>query len=259
MRTCCLYILFSPVLIFSQEAKWQIESNLGFNLSINQMKTLEGNANNMANSIIPGGYWSILAKRMLNKKMTLRFGVDHAAYKYLYKYRLDYAGGTSSTAKVFIWGFPIGIEHTWLGENFNIGAGYGVKYRINRSGSPFSLEATNQAFNLSNELVLHQELKEYEVTQQSHLLSIFVYTQLIFQIKTRFQLTVQIAYNQGLNTHESFKFESINQYPLERRMEIDRYQYSSRVNYLSGGLGFTYSFLKPKKLELTNMPLVEKD
>lgn len=260
MRLTCLYLILIPMTLMSQAGSWQVETEFGFNLSVNQMKTLEGESTNMSNTIRPGGYWSVLGKYQFNTRSSILFGLDQAAYKYQYRYRIDRSGGSGSMSTVYIWGFPLGLEHTWFStDQLALATSYGIKYRINRLASPISLEASSQLFNLDNQLVFTQELKEYEFRQNNHLLAMFLSAKLSFRIKPSLWLAIKASYNQGLQKHESFRFLAKNSYLLENRTTTDKYYYFSRVSYFALGVSLAYTFKNNKRLDHDKIHEVIRD
>jgi hypothetical protein len=248
-----LFLFHIPFLLWAQKNTWSIHSDLGFNLSFNQMKTVAGNADFMHNKKTMSGYWSVGGKYQFSNKSLVSFGVDHSAYTYHYFYNHSNGAGVGSKASVFIWGFPIGLENIWLqNECIQFSTGYGFKYRLNRLGSPFSFESFKELYDHTGQLIFSQDIKEYDHQQQQHLMSLFAYAQFFFKIKEKLQLGFKLSYNQGLNTHESFRFEAVNRLPLAEVVLNDKYNYTSKASYLSFGISWSYLLLKKEAPNSSN-------
>ena len=258
MKSFIQIILFNiPFLLLAQKHSWSLHSELGINLSLNQMKTTFGNSAYMHNKKTMSGYWGLGASYQFSDKSLLSFGVDHVAYTYHYYYNHDNGAGTGSKSSVFIWGFPLGLENIWLqNECLQLSTGYGIKYRLNRLGSPFSYESSKELYDHKGQLIFSQNVKEYGHEQQNHLISLFAYAQFSFKIKKRLYLGFKLSYNQGLNTHESFKFEAMNSFPIEDKILTDRYEYSTKGSYISFGISWTYIF---QKKEVPNSIILNQD
>ncbi|MEJ6695104.1 MAG: hypothetical protein QNK51_04685 [Chitinophagales bacterium] len=237
-----LLLMFIPLITSAQEGNWQMDINTGFNLSLNQMKCLQGNKENMSNTIRPGGWWSLLFKYLIHENTMLHTGIGSSAYKYQYRYRIDQGNGGGSKGQAYIWEIPFGIENQWTNAFIGFSSAYGIKYSLNRLGAPFNLESTSQVFNPNGEVVYEQHLREFGNHQNNHMASLYVLTKMTFKLKSRFTLAVSLGYNQGLNQHESFLFEAINIKPLENNSQVDRYVYSTQRSYLQAGLVFNYLF-----------------
>lgn len=227
---------------FGQTSNWQLAVSTGFNLSFNQMETIQGEDKYMTNAIRPGGYWSILMKPSLTDKTKLIMGIDHVAYKYHYRYRIDQGNGGAARSTAYIWGFPLGIENTWTSNCIGFSTSYGLKYRINRLGSPFALNASSSVYNPSGELVFSQVLLEDNNLQNNHLIALFLGAELSFHVRENFAVAITLNYNQGLNMHESFRFTARNLKPFEEILTIDQYKYHSKASYLAMGLAFNIYF-----------------
>jgi hypothetical protein len=249
MKAHILFILFQlPMLLFAQKGAWSVHSDLGLNISFNRMTTIIGTRDYMLNKKMLSGSWGLGVKYQFSEKNLLSLGFDHVAYSYHYSYQHDNGAGAGAQSSVFIWGFPIGIEHIWLQNDcIQFTTGYGLKYRINRLGSPFAYASYKEQYNRNDQLIFSQNIKEYDFTQTNHLFALFTYAQFNFKLSKKVQLGFQLSYNQGLNKHESFKFEAINRLPLEDAISIDQYQYSSKASYLGFGLKLNYMFLKKEK------------
>lgn len=240
-----ILILQLPLCLFAQKNTWSVYSELGFNLSLNHIHTRSGNPSYMHNKKTMSGNWGLGVAYQFNKRSLLTLGLDHAAYTYHYYYNYANGAGAGSKSSVFIWGFPVGLANNWLqNECMQFSTGYGLKYRLNRLGSPFGLESFKEEYNRGGQLIFSQETREFNQQQQNHLLAAFVYAQFLFKVKESIHLGFKFCYNQGLNTHESFEFEAINRLPLQDLILEDRYQYSSKASYISLGISFHYVFIR---------------
>ncbi|MBL6876377.1 MAG: hypothetical protein ISR01_06255 [Chitinophagales bacterium] len=237
-----ILLMLIPLITSAQPGNWQIDINTGFNLSFNQMKCLQGNKENMSNTIRPGGWWSLLFKYPIHENTMIHTGIGSSAYKYQYRYRIDQGNGEGSKGQAYIWEIPLGIENIWKRAFIEFSSVYGIKYSLNRLGAPFNLESTSQVFNPNGELVYEQHLREFSNPQNNHMASLYVTSKLTFKLRSRFTLAISLGYNQGLNQHESFLFEAINIKPLENNRKIDRYAYSTKRSYLHAGLVFNCLF-----------------
>ncbi|MDA8979681.1 hypothetical protein N9G63_01435 [Chitinophagales bacterium] len=235
---CLLSSFIVACAVFGQKHVWELNVSTGFNLSINRMHTLQGENRFMTNAIRPGGYWSITGKHSFSNKTQLFFGIDQAAYKYHYRYRIDQGNGGAARSSVYIWGLPIGIENLWIKKQIGFSTSYGIKYRFNRFGSPISLKATNSVYNSAGELVYGQVLQEDRYKQNDHLIALILGANVYFFVKERFAVSINLSYTQGLNTHESFHFTANNNNLISETSSIDQYKYNSKASYFALGLGF---------------------